>query len=51
MEMDKDLDATISQALMEVERDPSLPNNTLVDTMTDNAMLSPPERKTSLVVC
>ena len=33
MEHDKDLKALISQALLEVERDLSLPNNSLVDSM------------------
>ena len=32
MEHDKDLEALISQALLEVERDLSLPNNSLVDS-------------------
>ena len=32
MEDDKDLKALISQALLEVERDLSLPNNSLVDS-------------------
>ena len=31
MEYNKDLEASISQALMEVEKDHSLPNNSLVD--------------------
>ena len=31
MEYDKELEASISQALREVERDLSLPNNSLVD--------------------
>ena len=31
MEYDKELEASISQALWEVERDHSLPNNSLVD--------------------
>ena len=32
MEHDKDLEALISQALLKVERDISLPNNSLVDS-------------------
>lgn len=40
---DKELDALISQALLENERDPSLPNNSLVDgtppPMVDSAMV------------
>jgi len=33
MEYDKDLEVLISQALLKVERDLSLPNNSLVDSM------------------
>ena len=50
MEYDKQLEATISQALMQVEKDLFLPHNTLVDTLPKDHSPYRPERKKSLRV-
>ena len=50
MEYDKQLEATISQALLQVEKDLFLPQNTLVDTLPKDHSPYRPERKKSLRV-
>ena len=45
MEYDKQLEATISQALLQVEKDLFLPQNTLVDTLPKDHSPYRPERK------
>ena len=50
MEYDKQLEATISQALLQVEKDLFLPHNTLVDTLPKDHSPYRPERKKSLRV-
>ena len=50
MEYNKELEASISQALMEVEKDLFLPHNTLVDTLPKDHRPYRPERKKSLRV-
>ena len=50
MENDKQLDATISEALLQVEKDLFLPHNTLVDTLPKDHSPYRPERKKSLGV-
>ena len=48
--MNKQLEATISQAFREVERDLFLPHNTLVDTLPKDHSPYRPKRKKSLRV-
>ena len=50
MECDKQLETSISQAFLEVEKDLFLPHNTLVDTLSKDHKPYHPERKTSLRV-
>ena len=48
--MDKQLEASISQAFREVERDLFLPHNTLINTLPKDHSPYRPERKKSLRV-
>ena len=50
MESDKQLETSISQALLQVEKDLFLPHNTLVDTLSKDHKPYRPERKKSLRV-
>ena len=50
MEYDKELEASISQALLQVEKDLFLPHNTLVDTLPKDHKPYRPERKKSFRV-
>ena len=50
MEYDKELEASISQALLQVEKDLFLPHNTMVHTVPKDHKPYRPERKKSLRV-
>ena len=50
MESDKQLETSISQALLQVEKDLFLPHNTLVDTLSKDHKPYRPERKKSFRV-
>ena len=51
MEFDKDFDAVILQALLEVERDLSLPTNSVINTLPHDTIPPPLEKNKSLSVC
>jgi hypothetical protein len=50
MECDKDVELSFQLALLEVERDPSLLTNTLVNTQPDENLRPPPKKKNVLSV-
>ena len=50
MERNKELETSISQALLQVEKDLFLPQNTLVDTLPKDHSPNRPEKKKSLRV-
>ena len=51
MEFDKDFEAVILEALLEVERDLSLLTNSLINNLPDATIQPPLEKKKSLSVC